>query len=464
MTKIAGEAVLATRAARYLANIERSNKQINALVSLYPAEKVQKYAEETGDPLVIAIKDNFSTADLPTTCSSEMLRNYKSPYESSVVTLLKDEGFNLIGKANMDEFAMGTNNTFSCFGPTLNPLYEEPTSPGGSSGGSAAAVAAEFCDVALGTDTGGSVRLPAAYCSVYGFKPSYGLISRYGVVSYAQSLDTVGILAREVKHIARVFHVLNQYDQRDPTSLCPELRQTLGSRQKKEAKGLRIGILSQAILEMSPEIKKAWAGVLEDLQDQGHTIHTVSVPTMKYALPTYFMVSPAEASSNLARYDGIRYGTRAETDRDSHDTLYAPTRTEGFGPEVQRRLLLGTFNLSAGAFEGHFKKALMVRRIIRDEFNALFASKNVLVEEDYETGDIDVLVHPTALTPPPSLDKINHGDPIEHYTNDVLTVPANLAGLPAISVPRGKGAGMQVWGQYGDDELVLSVAAQISKQ
>ena len=457
MTK--GGTELLSRGSRYLANIKQLNSRINALVSFYPEEKVLK-TQEDGDPFVVVIKDNFCTNDLPTTCGSEMLRGYRSPFDSTPVALLRKSGFNLIGKANMDGFAMGVNNSFSCFGQTLNPLFSTPTSPGGSSGGSAAAVAAEFCDVALGSDTGGSVHLTAAYCSVLGFKPSYGLISRYGVIDYAQSLDTVGILAREMEPLRKVFDTLNQYDENDPTSLRPSSRAKLAA-MKRPAKSLKIGVIEETILDMSPEVKDAWVKTLEQLESLGHTIHAVNVPTLKYTLPTYFMIAPAEASSNLARYDGVRYGHRAKVDRDDNDTLYSPTRMEGLGAEVQRRLLLGTFNLSAGEFEGHFGKAQKVRRLLCDEFNSIFATKNILAEQPYKTGDIDVVVHPAAPSLPPAIEDVAETDPIEHYTTDVLTAPANLAGLPAISVPRARAIGIQVWGQYGDDDLVLQVASQI---
>lgn len=381
------------------------------------------------------------------------------------MSLLKQAGGVLVGKCNMDEFAMGSNNEHSYFGPVQNPLFDDKSvSPGGSSGGSAAAVAADMCDIALGSDTGGSVRLPAAYCGVIGFKPSYGLISRNGVVAYAQSLDTVGICGKDLDLVAETFDVLNQYDPKDPTSLLPEQRAAIESAKSRLPKErLNIGVVREAIVDLSPEVREAWLAALDLLRSQGHSTTEVSIPSLKSSLPTYFVVSPSEASSNLARYDGVRYGSRAEIDKDDIGTLYGPTRSAGFGAEVQRRILLGTYNLSSGAYKEHFMKAQQVRRKIQLEFNEVFAMPNVLdCGEVAGPGTIDVLVHPTARTPAPTHEEMLKASSIEHYINDVLTVPANLAGLPAISVPFGPpSVGMQVWGQYGDDELVLAVAREL---
>jgi aspartyl-tRNA(Asn)/glutamyl-tRNA(Gln) amidotransferase subunit A len=456
-----------------LTNIASHNKRINAFVSLRLADEIRAESSSISrnhgvrkGPLsgrAIGIKDNFCTLDLPTTCASNILQGYTSPYEATSVSLLKQAGGIMIGKTNMDEFAMGSTNEHSWYGPALNPLFPDTdVTPGGSSGGSAAAVAADMCEVALGSDTGGSVRLPSAYCGVIGFKPSYGLISRYGVVSYAQSLDTVGIISKDIDLVETTFNVLNKYDENDPTSIRPEIRHQIAGLPKKPAT-LNIGIIEEAIIDLSPEVREAWVSCIEYLRSLGHNITTVSLPTLKSSLPTYFIVSLAEASSNLARYDGVRYGTRAAKDRDESGSLYAPTRTEGFGPEVQRRILLGTYNLSARAYGNHFEKAQRVRHKFLMELNSVFAMPNVLYDE-VSNGTIDVFVHPTARTPAPSFADIRKSkSAIDSYVNDALTVPANHAGLPAISIPWGNvpSVGMQVWGQFGDDHTVLNVARML---
>lgn len=388
-----------------------------------------------------------------------------------------------MGKVNMDEFAMGSNNVISTYGPCNNPHFDPQAeggarSTGGSSGGSAASVAAEMCDFALGSDTGGSVRLPAAYCGVVGFKPSYGLLSRHGVVAYAQSFDTVGIISKDVKTAERVFGVLNKYDEHDPTSIKPSVREQImnavNSRNSgASSKTYTIGVVSETNLDLAPEVKEAWANSLEFLRTQGHKIVTVSVPSVKHALPTYFILSPSEASSNLARYDGIRYGYRAGKDREG-DILYAPTRAEGFGSEVRRRIMLGAFNLSSDFFGDHYRQAQKVRRKVQQEFNSIFSTPNVLSSSVSEPlsvnnsdGRVDVVIGPTSRTLAPSHTEIfGLKDSVESYVNDVLTVPASLAGLPAITVPIGYGpttVGMQITGQFGDDRCVLDVAKLLEK-
>lgn len=364
---------------------------------------------------------------------------------------------------------MGSNNVISTYGPCNNPHFD-PTlegtrSTGGSSGGSAAAVAAGMCDFALGSDTGGSVRLPAAYCGVVGFKPSYGLVSRHGLVAYAQSFDTVGILSKDVQTAETVFNVLNQYDENDPTSLKPSVRDQIlnAVAEKNGKKTFTIGVINETNLDLAPEVKEAWADSLEFLRLQGHKIVTVSVPSIKHALPTYFVLSPSEASSNLARYDGIRYGYRAGKDREG-DILYAPTRSEGFGSEVRRRIMLGAFNLSSDFFGDHYRQAQKVRRKVQSEFNSIFKTRNVLssATEHYVQEKVDVVLGPTSRTLAPTHEHIfSLTDSVESYVNDVLTVPASLAGLPAITVPIGYGrnsVGMQITGQFGDDKRVLEVA------
>lgn len=432
------------------------------MLALYPVNYVLCQITKRQAGLAVVIKDNFCTTDVVTTCASWNLSRYLSPFESTAVSLLRKAKCVIMGKANMDEFAMGSNNAHTYFDKVKNPIFEEARSPGGSSGGSAAAVAANYCDVALGTDTGGSVRLPAAYCSVLGFKPTYGLISRHGVISYAQSFDTVGILAREFGPLEEAFDVINQHDPKDPTCLNEHDRSVLGTliEERNAARTgdkLRIGIIEEAIIDLDPQVCNQWITLIQDLQQLGHTVSTVSVPTLKYALHTYYTLAPSEASSNLARYDGIRYGQRATMDQ-IDDVLYAGTRTLTLGEEVKRRIMLGTFNLTSSEYDEHFVKAQKVRRKLVREFNSVFALKNKLFSSD-ETGEVDILIHPTARAPPPTFEQVAQTDPVDDYVNDVLTLPANIAGLPAISVPsQVPGVGLQVWGQYGDDKMVLDAA------
>jgi aspartyl-tRNA(Asn)/glutamyl-tRNA(Gln) amidotransferase subunit A len=328
---------------------------------------------------------------------------------------------------------------------------------------------------ALGTDTGGSVRLPAAYSGVVGFKPSYGLLSRWGVIAYANSLDTVGIFANDVQQTLMLFDELNVYDPQDPTSLPPSTRTRL--RTSKPQRPLRIGIpLEYNISSLDPIVREAWISTLRSLRAEGHTLHQVSLPATRHALSAYYIIAPAEASSNLAKYDGVRYGTRGEGPDGTPDSvLFAKTRGQGLGAEVQRRILLGAFSLSAQAIDNYFIQAQKVRRLVQQNFDAVFSSPNPLLDtgsEEDATG-VDVLICPTAPTPAPLLSEVQNQNPTRAYMNDVFTVPASLAGLPAVSVPvlshdqamdssaHGEtcsSIGMQIIGQYGSDHLVLDTA------
>lgn len=484
MVKIASSA-LKQKAETYLSNISARNSIYNAFVALRPPSSVLEDTESQtsqNGPLsgsFYALKDNFCTTELPTTCASMSLKGYMSPYKCTANELLNEAGSILIGKTNMDEFGMGSNNTASSlYSPAINPIFQDaetnPRSAGGSSGGSAAAVAAKMCDFALGSDTGGSVRLPAAYCGIVGFKPSYGLISRHGLVAYAQSFDTVGILSRDVKTSKSVFDVLNKHDSKDPTSLSMDLRNKFqqASQERKDKKKRVIGVVEQTNLEdLDDNVRQAWIDSLEHLRILGHEIVTVSIPSLKHSLPSYFVIAPSEASSNLARYDGIRYGYRADQDREG-DILYAATRNQGFGKEVQRRILLGVFNLSSDFFGNHFQQAQRVRRKIQLEYNALFSFPNLVSHNSLELPSppqkVDVLISPTSKTIAPTHKEIFSVDQeaagVQTYVNDVLTVPASIAGLPAISVPWGRGpnsVGIQVIGQIGDDNTVLDIAQQL---
>ncbi len=430
---------------------------------------------------LIAIKDNICTTDFDTTCASKILRNFVSPYDATVVSKLKDGGAVIIGKTNMDEFGMGSHSTHSDHGPVIQQKGDQ-YSAGGSSGGSAVAVATGQCFAALGTDTGGSVRLPAAYTGVVGFKPSYGMVSRWGVVAYANSLDTVGVLANNCNTVKEVFNVVKGFDARDPTSL-PDTSRARISRAIAEAgrnRSLRIGVPAEYnIQELSPVVRNTWVRLLQRLQKAGHTVSPVSLPTTKQALSAYYILAPAEASSNLAKYDGVRFGKRAGEDDGARGVLYANTRGQGFGDEVKRRILLGAYSLSAEAIGNYFIQAQKIRRMIRSDFDNVFTLRNALlqpVEHKVDIGTVDVLICPTAPTLPPTIRSLKDQTSIDMYMNDVFTVPASLAGLPAISVPIPiaeaddddtynpfENVGMQIIAQYGDDDLVLDVASAVEK-
>ncbi|KAL4959193.1 glutamyl-tRNA(Gln) amidotransferase subunit HER2 [Aspergillus stella-maris] len=493
---------LLLEAERYVAN-QSSRATLNAFITPLRAQsgrwhdqakdadnrRTQGKAKSRLDGRFIAIKDNICTRDLPTTCASKILDTYTSPFNATVVQRLEDAGAIVAGKTNLDEFGMGSHSAHSRFGPVKNTRRGDKSSyisAGGSSGGSALAVATDQCYSALGTDTGGSIRLPAAYTGTVGFKPSYGLISRWGVVAYANSLDTVGVMAKRTSTVRDVFEILNQHDHRDPTSLSPSSRDTISSALslprlscRLTSSPLRIGVPSEYnISELTPPVRQSWIRSIEYLRQQGHIIEPVSLPMTKSALSAYYILAPAEASSNLAKYDGVRYGTRPE---DSHGQdaqesyLYAKTKGQGFGDEVKRRIMLGAFSLSAQAIDNYFIQAQRIRRLVQRDFNAVFRADHPLAAEKSDLDSqarqagVDVIVCPTAPTLPPSISDIIDANakksPLDAYINDVFTVPASLAGLPAISVPvpaRTQGneehAGIQIIGQYGDDQLVLKVA------
>ncbi|KAH6616765.1 glutamyl-tRNA amidotransferas-like protein [Boeremia exigua] len=483
---------LLKHAKQYIAN-QSKYAHLNAFISLVDSTKLLPRAEtpSSDDPhnvrdKPIALKDNICTKDFKTTASSGILRDFVSPYDATVVTLLQGAGAVVAGKTNMDEFGMGSHSTHSPTGPVKMQRHsnEEVKSAGGSSGGSALAVASAQCWAALGTDTGGSVRLPAAYTGVVGFKPSYGLVSRWGVIAYANSLDTVGILGKSVGDVEAVFDKLNAYDSRDPTSLPTSTRAQLGNNNTKSP-SLRIGIpLDYNIATLQPAVRQAWTCTLKSLWEQGHSLHPVRLPSTQHALSAYYILAPAEASSNLAKYDGVRYGSRADgIDGTPESVLFAKTRGQGFGSEVQRRVLLGAFTLSAEAMDNYFIQAQKIRRLVQEEFNGVFSRPNPLNSETCQSAEdiekVDVIISPTAPTLAPSLASVKNQDPISAYMNDIFTVPASLAGLPAISVPvrttpetqnaqqqdhaTHESAGIQVIGQYGDDKLVLRVADAVAK-
>ena len=398
----------------------------------------------------LAIKDNLCTKGVTTTCASRMLEGFVPPYESTVTSKLWGAGAVLLGKTNLDEFAMGGSTETSAFGPTANPWNLDHV-PGGSSGGSAAAVASGGCMASLGSDTGGSIRQPASFCGVVGLKPTYGRISRYGLVAFASSLDQVGPFTSNVADAAALLQVMAGHDPRDSTSLkapVPDYSADL----TKSIKGLKVGLVRECFEQegLDPEVKASVMAAAEQLQALGAELVDVSCPRFSDGIATYYVIAPSEASANLARYDGVKYGYRAQ-DADSLAAMTARSRAEGFGSEVQRRILIGTYALSAGYVDAYYKKAQQVRTLIRRDFDAAYQS-------------VDVLLTPTA--PTPSFRKGAHADdPLAMYLADLLTIPANLAGLPAISVPCGFNAaglpiGVQLIGNVLEESRLLQVAHQ----
>ena len=384
----------------------------------------------------VAIKDNLATLGLPTTCGSRMLEGYVSPFEATAVRRLREAGAVVIGKTNMDEFAMGSSNENSAYGPVRNPL--DPTRvPGGSSGGSAAAVAAGVVRVALGSETGGSVRQPAAFCGIVGIKPTYGRVSRYGLVAYASSLDNVGVFGITVAEAALGLEIIAGHDRFDATSADVPVSSLVPTRESVSGAsplaGLVVGVPREYFPDsLDADIAARCRRALDHLRSLGAEVREVSLPSTDLAIPVYYIIAPAEASSNLARYDGVRFGQRAAAD--DLGPMYERTRSRGFGAEVKRRILLGTYVLSAGYYDAYYKRAQAVRAVIAQEFRAVFAS------------GVDLLFTPTAPTPAFRLGEVS--DPYAMYLSDIYTVTANLAGIPAMSQPIGRVRGMPVGGQF----------------
>jgi aspartyl-tRNA(Asn)/glutamyl-tRNA(Gln) amidotransferase subunit A len=409
------------------------------------------------DGIPIAMKDLFCTKDVQTTAASKILKGFTPGYESTVSQKLQDAGTIMLGKANLDEFAMGSANTTSHFGNVLNPWKRNNGDnsdlvPGGSSGGSAAAVAARIAMGATGTDTGGSIRQPAAFCGVAGIKPTYGRCSRWGVVAFASSLDQPGAFARNTEDCALLLNAMSGFDPKDSTSAdvaVPDFAAALTG----DVKGLRIGIPKEYRVDGMPEeIEKMWQDGIAMMKDAGAQIVDVSLPHTKYALPVYYVIAPAECSSNLARYDGVRYGLRVEGD--DLNATYENTRAEGFGEEVKRRIMIGTYALSSGYYDAYYIKAQKVRRLISEDFTKAYEK-------------CDVLLTPTAPSAAFAIGE-NEDDPIKMYLNDVFTVPASLAGLPGMSVPTGLNAeglplGLQIIGKPWDEATVLRVSHALER-
>lgn len=395
--------------------------------------------------LPVGVKDNICTEGHTTTCGSQLLSNYQPIYNATVVEKLHNEEAITMGKMNMDEFAMGSSNENSSFYPVRNPWSLDHV-PGGSSGGSAAAVAAGEVYFSLGSDTGGSIRQPAAFCGVVGLKPTYGLVSRYGLVAFASSLDQIGPLTKNVEDSAYVLQAIAGHDYRDSTSANVEIPNYL-SALTGEVKGLRIGVPKEMMGDgIDAGVKSQVHKALQTLESMGAIVEEVSLPHSEYAVATYYLIAPAEASSNLARFDGVRYGVRKYGE--NLVDLYHETRSQGFGPEVKRRIMLGTYALSSGYYDAYYKKAQQVRTLIRQDFEQIFAS-------------YDVIIGPTAPTTAFKIgEKVN--DPLTMYANDMCTIPVNLAGLPGISVPcglvDGLPVGLQIIGKPFDESTILRVA------
>ena len=407
-------------------------------------------AGETTSPLLgipIAVKDNMCTDGIRTTCASKMLSNFVPPYDATVVQKLNRAGYVLCGKPNMDEFAMGSSTENSRFFITKNP-WDLERIPGGSSGGCAAAVAAGECIGSLGSDTGGSIRQPASCCGVVGLKPTYGRVSRYGLVAFASSLDQIGPITKDVTDVALLLNVISGHDARDSTSAnipTPDFTRAL----RKDVEGMKIGLPKEYFIEgMDPEVEKSIRDAVKTLEGLGAKVVEVSLPHTDYAVATYYILATSEASSNLARYDGVKYGFRAEAPKDLMD-MYMKTRDQGFGAEVKRRIMLGTYALSAGYYDAYYKKGQQVRTLIKRDFDEAFKT-------------VDVIATPTA---PTAAFKIGEksSDPLQMYLSDIFTISVNLAGIPGISIPCGFTSGkmpigLQLLGKHFNEESIIRAA------
>jgi aspartyl-tRNA(Asn)/glutamyl-tRNA(Gln) amidotransferase subunit A len=455
----------------FLERIDRWNGQVNAMIAI-DRELALESADTCdalrarGDhvPLLcgipIALKDNLCTRTHTTSCASRMLENYVSPFDAHVVERLRQAGAILIGKTNLDEFAMGGSTETGIFGPSRNPWSSDRTC-GGSSGGSAAAVSAGFASGSLGTDTGGSIRQPAAFCGVCGIKPTYGRVSRYGLIAYGSSLDVAGAFAHDIEDLALILQCISGHDPRDSTSLdvpVPDFEAEV----KAARAPLRIGIIREHLDSdgLHSEMRQALLAAIDVFRSSGATIVDVSLPHTKYSIPAYYIIAPCEASSNLARYDGVHYGFRADkthsVGKDSPlEEMMESTRSDGFGPEVRRRILLGTYALSAGYYDAYYLKALKVRRMIRNDYDAVFEN-------------VDLLLGPTTPNAAFRLgEKVN--DPVQLYLEDLFTVGANLAGIPAISIPIGRNGdglpiGMQLQAPPLQEGTLLAAGYQFHRE
>ncbi|SPP65540.1 Asp-tRNA(Asn)/Glu-tRNA(Gln) amidotransferase subunit GatA [Nitrospira lenta] len=396
----------------------------------------------------LAIKDNLCTEGVTTTCSSRMLQNFVPPYDATVIAKLRAQGYLLLGKTNLDEFAMGSSTENSAFGPSRNP-WNLQCVPGGSSGGSAAAVAADECAAALGSDTGGSIRQPAAFCGVVGLKPTYGRVSRYGLIAFASSLDQIGPITKDVADAAFLLGVIAGHDPMDSTSADVPVPDYTKALKKKDLKKLKVGIPTEFFAEgLDPEVEQAVRAAIEELKSLGGEIKEIQLPRTDAAVAVYYVIATAEASSNLARFDGVKFGLRSKDTKDLLD-LYTKTRQEGFGPEVKRRIMLGTYALSSGYYDAYYGKAQAVRTLIRQDFDAAFK-------------EVDLIVTPVTPTPAFTLGEKSE-DPLQMYLSDIFTISVNLAGLPAIALPcgfskAGLPIGLQLIGRAFQEDTLLRAA------
>jgi len=404
--------------------------------------------ESSGEGVPILIKDNIQVKGWPVTSASKILQGYIAPYEATAIENLKAKGMMAFGRANMDEFAMGSTTESSCYGPTKNP-YGQDRVPGGSSGGSAAAVAGGIAIAALGSDTGGSIRQPAAYCGCVGMKPTYGRVSRYGLASYASSLDQIGPITQNVEDAAILYDAIKGHDDKDSTSADFEI-EDIANNLDPDVK-LTIAVIDSYVEAADAEVQKAFNDTVVKLEAAGHTIVHKELSNTKYDIATYYIIATAEAATNLARYDGVRYGKRA--DAKSTEELFFNTRSEGFGEEVKRRILLGNFVLSSGYYDAYYVKAQKVRHLIRDEFNAIFE-------------EADLILAPVAPSVAPKIGALH--DPLEMYKSDMYTLGVNLAGLPGISLPvakndEGMPIGLQLIAKAFNEKVLFNGAASMEK-
>jgi aspartyl-tRNA(Asn)/glutamyl-tRNA(Gln) amidotransferase subunit A len=453
-----GDAKPSAVTAAVLARIEATDERLNAFITINKDAAMKQAAAADADikdalttkPLAgipVAVKDNICTTGLRTTCGSKILGNFIPPYTATAVARLEAAGAILVGKTNCDEFAMGSSNENSAFGAVRNPVHEAYV-PGGSSGGSAVAVAADLSSVTLGSDTGGSIRQPASFCGVVGMKPTYGRVSRYGLIAYASSLDQIGPFGKNVRDVARTLSVIAGRDRYDSTSANEPVPNFLNAL-TGDIKGLRVGVPPECLGEgLAAEVKASVEAAINKLAERGAEIVEVTLPHSKYVVAVYYLIATAEASSNLARFDGVRYGYRSETAKTLAE-MYQHTRDEAFGAEVKRRIMLGTFALSSGYYDAYYEKAQRVRTMLCNDFAAAFAK-------------CDVMATPTAPTPAFKLgEKVN--DPLAMYLDDIFTVTINLVGVPAISVPCGAASnglpiGLQLIGNHFDEARLLNAA------
>ena len=445
---------------RQIENLDEKIGAYNSLTkeqAIETAKKVdEKIAKGEEIPLMagipLALKDNMNMIGSKTTASSKILENFVSPFDATVTKKLKENLVPIIGKANLDEFAMGSSNENSAFKIVRNPLNLNKV-PGGSSGGSAASVASYEATVSLGSDTGGSIRLPASFCGINGFKPTYGRVSRYGLIAFASSLDQIGPFGRCVEDIANLYMAIAGWDEKDSTSLKIEVDDVTKTL-KDDVKGLKIGVIKELLTEgVNDDVRKSVQDAIETYKKLGATIKEVSLPLLKYSIGIYYIVATAEASSNLARFDGVRYGHRTK-DAQNLLEMYTKTRAEGFGDEVKRRIMLGTYALSSGYYDAYYKKAQQLRRLVKNDFDKVFE-------------DVDILISPTCPTTAFDIGSRNE-DPLAMYLTDIATISANLIGAPALSTPCGFDSekmpiGLQIIGKNLDEATVLRAAYNLEQ-